>query len=331
MINQSIWIYFLYPFMWYQYLFIIYSHLHLFWTIDPFSSIRIWWKIPSHLFRRSNGIMMPSITSIDELDALVEIFLQDPKLRWWEGSDVFLLDLDAEWQWVNLNLGIWKQDIWFYNLFLKLIVMMASSYISLPQSTKGWKFEDVIKSNDDVAEAICRNESYCPMSQMSQSPCLCWRHVEEAKQIATKYSTDPKAPMNLGKIGCIGIGVAFFCALHLALIHASIFNRFGSMIPATRTHNEMHQYGRKWGKESQSIISGILHQAGRYDDGIYPPAEWYWDTRRPWRRFWRRVLHIPWRKSNVWWRFWRGRCTREVWTPTPRYNVEILLFGSFAC
>lgn len=30
---------------------------------------------------RSNGIMMPSITSIDELDALVEIFLQDPKLR----------------------------------------------------------------------------------------------------------------------------------------------------------------------------------------------------------------------------------------------------------
>ena len=31
-----------------------------------------------------------------------------------------------------------------YNLFLKLIVMMASSYISLPQSTKGWKFEDVI-------------------------------------------------------------------------------------------------------------------------------------------------------------------------------------------
>lgn len=232
----------------------------------------------------------------------------------------FLLDLDAEWQWVNLNLGIWKQDIWFYNLFLKLIVMMASSYISLPQSTKGWKFEDVIKSNDDVAEAICRNESYCPMSQMSQSPCLCWRHVEEAKQIATKYSTDPKAPMNLGKIGCIGIGVAFFCALHWALIHASIFNRFGSMIPATRTHNEMHQYGRKWGKESQSII-----------DGIYPPAEWYWDTRRPWRRFWRRVLHIPWRKSNVWWRFWRGRCTREVWTTTPRYNVEILLFGSFAC
>ncbi len=36
------------------------------------------------------------------------------------------------------------------------------------------------------------------MSQMSQRPCLCWRHVEEAKQIATKYSTDPKAPMNLG-------------------------------------------------------------------------------------------------------------------------------------
>jgi len=35
--------------------------------------------------------MMPSITSIDELDALVEIFLQDPKLRWWEGSDVFFV------------------------------------------------------------------------------------------------------------------------------------------------------------------------------------------------------------------------------------------------
>lgn len=52
---------------------------------------------------------------------------------------------------------------------------------------------------------------------MSQSPWLCWRHVEEAKQIATKYSTDPKAPMNLGKIGCIGIGVADFCAASLGL------------------------------------------------------------------------------------------------------------------